>query len=145
MNRAEFEVLRDIPEKVISGDIRFARRSATAPALIADGIVIDNAQGVVLKLNIAFNPETGSKTFNVHIPGLGPICRLDVDGTAHGDAGRSHKHSLKSERCPDRNLPDGVVPREDLSGRTLSQVFAEFCRIANIIHTGTFTVPPEAA
>lgn len=43
MNRTEFEALRDIPAKIIRADIRFARRIATAPALIADNIIIENA------------------------------------------------------------------------------------------------------
>jgi hypothetical protein len=86
----------------------------------------------------------GSKTINVHVPGLGPICRLDVDGPAHRPAGRSHKHSLQNERCPDRNLPDGVIDRPDLAGSTLRQVFTEFCRIADIKHLGQLDTPDEA-
>lgn len=68
MNRTEFEAIRGIPEKVIREDIRFSRRQATLPALIAEGIVIENTGGVDLRLNITFNPEVGSKTFNVHVP-----------------------------------------------------------------------------
>lgn len=109
MNRIEFEALRDIPDKQIRADIRFSRRQATAPALIAEGIAVENSGGVDLRLNITFNPAVGSKPFNAHVPGVGPICRLDVDGPAHRPAGRSHKHALQTERCPDRNLPDEVV------------------------------------
>jgi hypothetical protein len=80
---------------------------------------------------------------NVHVPGIGPICRLDVDGPAHRPCGRSHKHSLQTEGCPDRNLPDGVIDRPDLAGKSLQEVFGQFCEMAQIRHTGTFEVPTE--
>ena len=141
MNRTEFEALRDIPGKVIRQDIRFSKRQATAPAVAAEGIAITNAGSVELRLNITFNAEVGSKTFNVHVPGVGPICRLDVDGTPHRPAGRSHKHALQSERCPDRNLPDGVVDRADLSGKSVRELFDVFCAIGNIEYIGAFESP----
>jgi hypothetical protein len=134
VNRTEFETLRDLPDKVIRSDIRFSRRQATAPSLVAEDIVIENTGGVELRLDITFNPEVGSKTLNVHVPGVGPICRLDVDGPAHRPAGRSHKHALRSERCPDRNLPDEVVDRPDLSGGSLRESFDERCRLGKIRH-----------
>ena len=79
MNRSEFEALRDIPRKEIRQDIRFSRKHANMPALVAE-VTITNASNVELRLNMTFNPEVGSKTFNVHVPRVGPICRLDVDG-----------------------------------------------------------------
>ena len=143
VNRTEFEAIRDVSGKAIHGDIKFSRRQATAPAVIADNIVIDNAGGLELRLNITFNPETGSKTFNVHVPGVGPICRLDVDGTVHRPAGRSHKHAVQSDRCPDRNLPDDVADRPELSGRPMRALFEVFCKMAQITHGGTFEAPDE--
>jgi len=142
MNRTDFEALRDLPGKRISQEVRFVRRQALRPAMEAE-VTIENDLGIDLRMNIHFNPETGSKTVNVYVPGTGPICRLDVDGTRHGDAGRSHKHALKTERCPDRNLPDDVVTRPDLSGRSLQEVFADFCRTANIAFEGKFFPPEE--
>ena len=145
MNRTEFEALRDLANKSINGDIRFSRRQAMLPAITAEGIAIENDGGVELRLNITFNPTVGSKTFNVHVPGVGPICRLDVDGTAHRPAGRSHKHSLTSDRCPDRNLPDNVRDRPDLSGKSLRELFGVFCQLGQIVHVGTFEAPDENA
>jgi hypothetical protein len=145
MNRTEFEALRDLQGKRITHDIRFGRRAALQPALEVDKVEIANAAGTDLRMNMHYNPETGSKTINVYIPGTGPICRLDVDGTKHGDAGRTHKHSLQADRCPDRNLPEGVVARPDLSGLTMKQVFDEFCRMASIDFEGTFFPPEEAS
>lgn len=143
VNRTEFEVLRDLPGKVIKVDIKLSNRQATRPALVAENIEIENGNEIDLRLNITYNPETGGKTFNVHVPGIGPICRLDVDGPAHRPAGRSHKHSLQAERDPDRNLPDGVMDRPDLAGQDLRAVFREFCRLAAITHHGSFFVPGE--
>ena len=82
----------------------------------------------------------GSKTFNVVFIGLGPICRLDVDGTAHRPAGRSHKHALATPRCPDQNLRQ-VTDRPDLSGSSLRAVFEAFCAMAQIEHLGAFEEP----
>jgi hypothetical protein len=143
MNRPEFDAIRDVPDKKIVGDIRFSRPGALAPAVAAQNIPIQNSQGIDLRLNITYNAEVGSKTFNVHVPGTGPICRLDVDGTNHGDAGRSHKHALKGERCPDRNLPDDVTGRPDLAGKGVREVFEEFCQMAQITHEGVFAAPDE--
>jgi hypothetical protein len=141
VDRQDFEALRDIPDKVIRGDIRLVQRRQTLPAMVADNVEIENSSGTALKLNISYNPEVGSKTFNVTAAGIGPICRLDVDGPAHRPAGRSHKHSVQTDRCPDRNLPDGVIERADLAGKSVTDLFAIFCQIANITHEGTFHSP----
>jgi hypothetical protein len=143
VDRTQFEALRDLPNKRIQQDIRFSRRQATAPAITADGIPIENSDGIDARLNITYNPEVGSKTFNVHVVGVGPICRVDVDGPAHRPAGRSHKHALRNERCPDRNLPDHVHDRPDLSGKNLLELFEIFCQMAHIEHVGTFEAPDQ--
>jgi hypothetical protein len=80
MDRTEFEALRDLPGKQITQDIPFRRTAPLRPNVVADDVEILNTKGVELRLTIHFNPERGSKTFNVHVPGVGPICRLDVDG-----------------------------------------------------------------
>ncbi len=141
MDRAAFEAVRNIPGKVIRGEIRLVARRQTHPALVAENIVIENDSGVALKLNISYNPEVGSKTFNVTAAGIGPICRLDVDGPAHRPAGRSHKHSLQTDRCPERNLPDNVDDRADLTGKTVTELFAIFCEMADIAYLGIFFTP----
>jgi hypothetical protein len=142
VDRLDFEALRDLSDKTIKVDIRLAARRQTHPALVADNIEIENCTNTVLRMNISYNPETGSKTINVVAVGVGPICRLDVDGPAHRPCGRSHKHSLQQPRCPERSLPDGVVDRPDLAGKPIVELFAIFCEMAKISHTGTFHPPP---
>jgi hypothetical protein len=142
LNRTEFEALRNLHGKVIRGDIMFARRGQMRPLLTAD-LEIENSSGIDLRLVISVNPEVGSKTFNVMVRGVGPICRLDVDGPAHGAAGRQHKHSLQTERCPDRNLPDGVQAHPELEGCSVRECFNEFCRISHIQHLGNLFPPDE--
>lgn len=144
MDRTTFEALRDLPGKTISTDIRFVRRAMLAPVLVAEGIRIDNDGDVELMLSMSYNERIGAKTINVYVPGIGPICRLDVDGNAHRPAGRSHKHSLQQERCPERNLPQAVCDRPDLAGSSLREVFTDFCRTANISHQGQLEAPDEA-
>lgn len=143
MDRLEFEALRDHGNKIIRTDIRFSNVRATRPTLVVDGITIENDNDVDLRLNISFNPETGAAKFNVHSPGVGPICRLDVGGPAHRPAGRSHKHSLRTEACPRRNLPDEVIDRPELLGRSVEALFTEFCTMANVRHEGVFVAPDK--
>jgi hypothetical protein len=141
MNRRDFESLRDLPEKTISGLVRLSQKQATQPLLTADRIPIENTQGVSVWMNINYNPETGAKGINVTVAGEGPICRLDVDGSRHGDAGRSHKHAVQDENSVRRNLRDGVVPRPDLAGKRLRDVFVDFCSASKITHHGSFEDP----
>jgi hypothetical protein len=143
MDRSDFRMLRDLPDKVIKADIRFSQKKQAAGIFTADGIEIENSRGISLKLNIRFDPEIGSKSVNVVAIGVGPICRLDVDGPAHRPAGRSHKHSLQTERCPDRNVPDEVIDKPEFTGMTVKEVFSAFCVMAKITHDGTFTPPSE--
>lgn len=145
MNRTEFEALRDLPDKRIEGDIRFSQRRATQPNLVAEDVRIDNSAGVDLRMFISHNPEVGSTTINVHVPGTGPICRLDIDGPRHRPAGRCHKHSVQGERCPDRGLPDGVIDRPELSGRSVQEIFTTFCAEAHVDVAGEFHAPDRPA
>lgn len=140
MNRAEFETLRDLPEKKIGGRIEFVQRRQTSPLWTAENIQIENTSGSELRLTIQLNPEVGSTSFNVDIAGVGPICRLDVDGPAHRPAGRSHKHSLQTPRCADQNLPK-VIDRPDLSGKPPAELFAIFCQMASITFEGELVLP----
>ncbi|MEI8254127.1 MAG: hypothetical protein WCJ30_00475 [Deltaproteobacteria bacterium] len=135
MNRNEFEALRNLPDKLIKGDIRFGKSKQTSPSVIAE-MTIETSGGQDLKMQLRYNGDTASKTINVTAVGIGPICRLDVDGTEHPPAGRNHKHSVQTERCPDRNLPDNVTPRADLAGMSFRHVFGDFCLKAGITHEG---------
>jgi len=141
VNRHDFEVLRDLPGKRIDVPIRLAQKQATQPIWSADRIPIVNDADVLILMNINFNPETGAKGINVTLVGEGPICRLDVDGARHGDAGRSHKHAVQDEQSIRQRLCDGVLARAELSGRTLSEVLATFCDEARIALTGPVELP----
>ena len=69
MNRITFEMLRDLPDKAVEVDIRFSKRAAVAPVLVAEGIRIVNSASIELVMSLHYNPEVGSKTIHVHIPG----------------------------------------------------------------------------
>ena len=132
MDGSEFRRLRDLPGKCIIGDIRLAQRSDISAAWEAKDILITNADGVDARLTIQLVSETGAKTLNVKVAGVGPICRLEVDSRPHRPAGRSHKHALRTPDCP-----------SDLNGRPLKAVFDAFCQMAQITHEGTLIVPPD--
>ena len=55
-----------------------------------------------------------------------------------------HKHSLQTPKCPDANLPDGVIDRPDLAGYSMPEVFMEFCKMAGSEFAGQFYAPNEA-
>lgn len=141
MDRRDFEALRDLPDKKIRDDITFRSPGNLSPSRVADEVKIENSDSVDARMIIRHNPETGQSTINVYVAGGGPICRLDVDGPPHRPAGRSHKHSLQTPACPDRNLPSGVLDKPELSGRPIREVFEIFCEMANIEHTGEFNEP----
>lgn len=143
MNRGEFEVLRDMQGKIIENDIRLTAGRRTAPLLTADDIEIANSAGRELKLNITFHPQLDSVTFNVTESGNGPICRLDIRGTAHKDQGRTHKHSLQDESSPRQNLGKGVAARPDLETLSILEAWQKFCEMAKIEHRGEFIVPRQ--
>lgn len=143
MDRNAFEKLRDLPGKTLAGDVRFKANRNTAPLFTVEKLRIENSAGVDAFLNITWNPRRGSSHFNVSVAGIGPVCRLDVDGPPHRPAGGTHKHSLQTDACPDRSLPDGVVDRPDLAGKPLRELFDIFCKMAHIEFSGTFEAPPS--
>ena len=140
MDRLEFERLRDLPDKYVEGDIVLKRPVRGADYFESEKIRIISSAMMDAYVVVRWNEETDSKTVNTFIVGVGPICRLDVDGKVHAPAGRHHKHSLIHPRCPDENLKRGITRRDELAGLTIQQVFTEFCRNANIRHDGTLRV-----
>jgi len=58
---------------------------------------------------------------------------------------RAAREEVADERCPDRNLPDDVADRPELSGRSLRELFDMFCEMAKITHDGAFEAPDAGA
>lgn len=104
-------------------------RKLVAQAMIRAG---DGREAIIY---IRFDTRTFSKTINVVVSGVGPICRLDVDGARHRTVGRNHKHDLRTVKCPERNLPEAVA-RPELSGQSIEDVFSAFCREFGIRNAG---------
>jgi hypothetical protein len=139
MTRKEFEKLRDLPGKRIIGDLVFSAPETASPILLFDSIRVENDLNVELRLNGRFNPFLPSITYNFRVMGLGPICRVEVNGTMHRGA-RTHKHSLVNEDDPRLNLPN-TIARPDLEGKTARAVWLILCVQANIEHEGLFVDP----
>lgn len=140
MTQAEFRELRKLPDKEIHADIVFRRSSKTAPNLSFTGVPVSNALDIDVRLNGTYKPDIPSVTFNFVVAGVGPICRIDANGSLHGPAGRTHKHELRQESDPSNSLPD---PRErpDLRGKTAREIWDILCMQARITHTGAFVDP----
>jgi hypothetical protein len=139
MTRKEFEKLRDLPGKKVIGDLVFSAIEAASPILLFDSVRVENDLGIELRLNGRFNPLVPSICFNFRVMGLGPICRVEVNGAMHKGT-RTHKHSLVNEDDPRLNLPN-VVPRPDLVGKSARAVWMILCQQAKIEHEGKFVDP----
>ena len=143
MNKNEFDQLRNLPGKVIAADIAFtAKKDAGSDNLVFEQVEVQNSLGWDVVLNGTYKPSIPSITFNFVLRGAGPVCRVCVNGTVHGDAGRTHKHDLRTENDPRLNLPTAVA-RPDLHGRSVREVLAILCTQANINHTGALHDPDE--
>ncbi|HEX3872165.1 MAG TPA: hypothetical protein VHV77_17090, partial [Pirellulales bacterium] len=94
MDRAGFEALRNLPDKQILSDIQFTLNRDSSPNLTFDEVAVDNSLGLDVILNGTYKPGIPSLTLNFRVRGVGPICRICVNGKSHGDAGRTHKHDL---------------------------------------------------
>lgn len=140
VDRSDFERLRELRPKTITGDIALVGHRGLGPIHEAVGIVVHNASAPELRLAVRWNPETERKTINAYILAVGPICRMDVNAPPHGLAGRSHKHSLQTQECPSLNLPIGVNSRPELSGLDVKALFLQFCREAGIDFEGSLLV-----
>jgi hypothetical protein len=141
MTRQEFQQLRDLPGKEITGDIQFAQSNHTRPTLTFENVHVDNALGIEVLVNGAYLPDTGKTSFNFHIKSaFGPVCRVCVNGPIHPGAGRTHKHDLRKDSDPRQNLPT-AIERTDLENKTPRQIWDTILEQANITHTGRFQDP----
>jgi hypothetical protein len=137
MNQLEFQALRDLRGKRITGDILFLRTIGSGPNLVFDNVRIENTENFEVVLNGTLKPNIPSLTFNFVLRGVGPICRLDVNGTIHDPVGRTHKHKLINESDPRKNLPT-AFKRSDIDSTNfdVKKVWSQLCAQANIQHDG---------
>lgn len=144
MNRLQFERLRELPDKAIRDDVVLEPHQHTYPVYRAEDVLIENSLDWDVRMTITYNPKTLGKSINVHVVGIGPICRLEIDNKPHDDVGRSHKHSLATESCPEEQLHRRVTDRTDLKGKTIKEGFEILCEMANISHNGEFIIRKES-
>jgi hypothetical protein len=140
MLRFEFEEIRDLPGKRIEGDLVFASKKGSRPSYVVEDVPVANSLGIDLIFSGLYNPVTKKLTLNFHIKGVGPICRVCINGRLHEKVGRTHKHDLIGQQDPDNNIPN-VVIRKDLLGKTISQVWSTLCSQSQITHNGGFIIP----
>jgi hypothetical protein len=141
VTREEFVQLRKMDGKTISSDIEFVRNSRLVEDVLCfEKVPVENYLDLEVLLNGSYDRRTGETTFNFVVQGVGPVCRVDVNGNEHGDAGRNHKHELQKESCPRRNLPF-AEPRPDFADKTPREIWDQLCLQAKIDHTGKFIDP----
>ena len=142
MNRNEFEALRSLEGKIITEDITFIKQKPTDFLYTFSGILVSNDMGLTIYLNGHYDPRIPKYGFNFTLHGTGPICRLDVNGTVHGKAGRTHKHELlrETDPMPGSNLPH-AIRRDDFGGVSVEEAWRQLCLEAKIQHSGAFNVP----
>jgi len=141
MTKDEFDELRRMPSKEISVDIEFVKTKYLPDYIVIfDKARVENSIDYDIYLNGHFNRKTGSLTFNFTLQGVGPICRIDVNGAIHGDQGRTHKHELINEHDPSAGLPIAYA-RPDFEGKSAREVWAMICKLAKIEHNGNFSDP----
>lgn len=133
MDRAEFEQLRNLPDKEIKNDIVFHDENPSTLAF--NDVMVSNSLGIELILNGVIKPDIPAYKFNFSVRGVGAICRVEVNSTIHKEAGRTHKHELRYESCPRQNLPYAVA-RPDLEGMSLEEIWKTICTQALIKHSG---------
>ena len=137
MNRDDFETLRGLDDKYIVDDIEFSGSGST---LSFRNISVYNSMNYNILLNGSYLPRIKKVTYNFVLKDIGPICRVDVNGTVHRDKGRTHKHELTKEEDPQNNLSEATA-RPDLKEKTPRQVWELLCNEAKIEHKGKFREP----
>ncbi|MDA1190121.1 MAG: hypothetical protein O3A46_00380 [Candidatus Poribacteria bacterium] len=143
MNRQEFVASRDLPGKVIRGDIRFEPEESDENVFRFRGIPVENALDWDVTVHGRFHAIRRSVTFVFVESKTGAICRLDVNSKVHRKVGQTHKHDLRYENDPSVNLPTAVA-RPDLHGKRVGEIWTILCEQAKITHEGRFIDPfPE--
>jgi hypothetical protein len=141
VTREEFILLRR-SDKEVSANIEFvSEKNCHEDTVIFGPVPVANSLDYTIHLYGHYNRKTKTIGFNFMVAGeRGSICRVDVNGPIHGDAGRTHKQELMEEADQRKDLPH-AKSRPDLEGKTPRQVWEILCRQANIDHTGTFVDP----
>lgn len=127
-------------EKSIVEVIRFRLNLCISKRYEFDAVEILGHPQYDLKVNGVYHCGTGEITFNFMVVDVGTVCRYDLGGAEHGEAGRFHQHLVKKPDCVRRQLPN-AVPRNDLMGLTCLQAWKKVCDDASIYHHETFFEP----
>jgi len=141
VDRREFQQLRNALDKEIDVDIEFVKdKNLDQNVVVFEGASLRNSFGFEIVVNGWYNHKTRHTKYNFVLQGVGPICRVEVNGPVHGDAGRTHKHELQTESDPRRDLPN-AIPRLDLVDCGPRELWEDLCKRAHIDHTGRFVDP----
>lgn len=134
MTPDEFVQLGTMDDKTISAHTEFVRKKPLVQDFLCfDRTGADKAFGLEVLLNGSHDRRTGETTFNFVMQGVGPVCRVDVNGNEQGNAGSTHKRELQKESCPRQNLRYAEA-RPDFADKTPREIWERLCRQAKIEH-----------
>jgi hypothetical protein len=142
VNRDDFQALLALPGKRVVGDLEFVHDPDKAPLRPLRSLAVQNTGEWTVKLDGWYHPDHNSLslTFSCAQADGKPICRVDVRGIEHDDGGRTHKHELRRETCPRKNLPTRIE-RQDFETMAFPEIWRNLCQMANVDHQGVFRDP----
>lgn len=140
MDRNEFEAIRNTRGKIIEVDVKFVQADKIGNVFKAKDIELKNNLGKRITLDGTYDKRMPKLIFNFSVDGVGPVCRLCVNGTEHLNSGRTHQHELMNEQDPINNLP-AAIPYPKLENADPKAIWRWLCQAANITHTGVFHDP----
>lgn len=142
MTREDFQALLAIPDKRIVGDLQFVEDPDKAPLRRVRPLVVQNTGEWTVKVDGWYNPTHNSLslTFSCAQADGKPIYRIDVRGVEHDEGGRTHKHELRRDSCPRKNLPTRIA-RPEFETMTAPEIWSNLCQTANVVHQGIFHDP----
>lgn len=142
MKSNEFAALLSDLSKKIDSDITWGQDEDHSPS-VEFRVEVESEAGYPLFVRGSYNALAGALSYTLIHRGYGRIYALDLGKEHHNPScqqvGEKHKHSW-TERFGDKEAyapPDITAPVHDPV-----QVWAQFCREANIQHHGVMHEPP---
>lgn len=144
MTGDEFQSLIKNTSKQINGDITWVENTGHSPT-VEFRVQVDSAEGYPLFIKGSYNQLISALTYTLIHQSFGRIYGLDL-GKEHRNpdgklVGEKHKHRWDEVfRDKQAYVPDDITESSD----NPVGVWQQFCKEANIVHTGKMNKPPPS-